>query len=919
MTDSQRRSGANAIASRETPIAAKTPPTKRRRASASVQEMRAELETLANIHARMQEAEETLRAIRNGEVDALFVNDDDDPEAAIGQVFTLSSADRPYRIFVENMQEGAATLSAARVILFANSRLGELLGCPASSLVSQRLTDFISESSAPDLLAAIGADALGTTLELSLARPDGGEVAVLVGVSPLDVEGERLTCLTFTDLTAEHRLLSEVRASQQRFEALYKGAPVPAYTWQDGPTGLVLIDYNDAADAMTGGALAGSLGTTASSYYESDLDLLVDLAHCLTEQAVMERATSSPDRDLHITMVPVPPDLVVVHAQDITERSVAERALRESEERYRSIVENSQEGISIVDARGDFAFANLRTADLLGRDVESLTGMRAESLVGSRRGQIAGGDGISGSISSARASESTQYEISVIRPDNTSIELLISTAPIVLSGSGEAGTLCMMTDVSGLRQAEEELAHWALHDALTGLPNRILLVDRIDQAFGRASRRPNTVAALFCDLDGFKEINDSFGHHIGDQVLSLVAARLREAVRPADTVARIGGDEFVILCEGMNDESVAFGIAARVLSSIAEEFDLAGHTMALSVSVGVAFARNDNSAELLGNADAAMYLAKQRGRNRAELFDEQLRKVASERISLIADLRHAVARDELRVHYQPIFTLDGEELLGVEALVRWQHPERGLLFPDAFIPAAESANLIGEIGAWVLKAACRQAARWGHSGADGLPLHMAVNVSARQLAQGSGLVELVADELNDSGIDPSSLVLEVTESVVMDNAEATLSLLNQLKKLGVRLAIDDFGTGYSSLIYLKRFPVDMLKVDRAFVSGLGSDSDDSAIVASVVSLARSVGIVAIAEGVETAEQLAALQDLGCGCGQGYLWSRPLPAEELEQMMQLGAFRIPTQRTRMAVTKRGDSGKSNRSRSHGDLR
>ena len=864
-----------------------------------LRDVRAELETLANIHARMQEAEETLRAIRNGEVDTLLRDEHDSETADAGRVFTLSSADRPYRMFVENMQEGAATLSATQLILFANPRLGALLGCPTSELVSRQLTDFVSERSASGLLTAINSDDHGTTLELRLARPDGGEVAVLVGVSSLDVEGERLTCLTFTDLTAEHGLLNEVRSSQQRFEALYKGAPVPAYTWQDSRDGLVLINYNDAAHAITGGAVASALGTNAHSYYADDLDLLVDLAQCLTDQVVKERTTSSltagagSERHLQVTMVPVPPDLVVVHTQDITERWVAERGLRDSEERYRSIVENAQEGISIIDAQGLFTFANLRTATLLGRDVNSLTGMTAKDLVGPRRSPAADPSG----------GESTQYEISVIRPDHSTIELLISTAPIVLAGSEEPGTLCMMSDVSGLRHAEEELAHWALHDSLTGLPNRVLLVDRIDQAFSRASRAPGSVAALFCDLDGFKEINDSFGHHVGDEVLSVVAARLRTAVRPADTVARIGGDEFVILCEGLEDESIAFGIAARVLSSVAEEFTVGGHVIALSVSIGVAFARNDVSAELLGNADAAMYLAKQRGRNRTELFDEQLRKVASERISLIADLRHAVARDELRVHYQPIFALSGEELLGVEALVRWQHPVRGLLAPDVFIPAAESANLIGEIGAWVLAAACRQAARWAHCGPGGQPLHMAVNVSARQLAQGSSLVELVADELQSSKIDPSTLVLEVTESVVMDNAEATLSLLNQLKALGVKLAIDDFGTGYSSLIYLKRFPVDQLKVDRTFVGGLGENSDDAAIVASVVGLARAVGIVAIAEGVETSEQLATLQGLGCGCGQGYLWSRPLPAEELEEMMQIGAFQIPTQRSSTAGRKR----------------
>ncbi|MCW2547013.1 MAG: hypothetical protein JWN96_1473, partial [Mycobacterium sp.] len=318
-------------ATHETPALARPRSGEKRPMATELQQVRSELETLANIHARMQEAEETLRAIRQGEVDALFINDAD-PEAAIGQVFTLSSADRPYRIFVENMQEGAATLSATQVILFANPRLGDLLGCPTSSLVSRPLTEFIAERSAPDLLAAIGSSDIGTTVELTLSRPDGGEVAVLVGISLLDVEDERLTCLTFTDLTAEHGLLNEVRDSQQRYEALYKGAPVPAYTWQDGPTGLVLINYNDAAAVMTGGAVADAVGATASTYYENDLDLLVDLARCLSDQVAMERDTStpvstsvagSPERHLHITMVPVPPDLVLVHTQDITERWVA--------------------------------------------------------------------------------------------------------------------------------------------------------------------------------------------------------------------------------------------------------------------------------------------------------------------------------------------------------------------------------------------------------------------------------------------------------------------------------------------------------------------------------------------------------------------------------------------------------------------
>ena len=601
--------------------------------------------------------------------------------------------------------------------------------------------------------------------------------------------------------------------------------------------------------------------------------------------------TPDTEQHLHITMVPVPPDLVVVHKQDVTESWIAERALRTSEVRYRTIVENAQEGISILDADGHFAFANRRTADLLGQDATTLVGKRASVLLGSIVTSAPATPGMPGT---------SQYEVNALRPDGSSINLLVSTAPILLVGSSRAGSLCMMSDVTGLRQAEEELAHWAVHDSLTGLPNRNLLVDRIEQTLNRAQRQPGSVAALFCDVDDFKEVNDSFGHHVGDEVLKVVAARLRAAVRPADTVARIGGDEFVVLCEGLEDESVAFAIASRVLSSVALPIDVAGNELALSVSVGVAFASSTDAAELLRNADAAMYLAKQRGRNRAELFDERLRQVAAERISLIADLRHAVEREELRVHYQPVFALGSEQMLGAEALVRWQHPTRGLLYPDAFIPAAESASLIGEIGAWVLQAACRQAALWAHAGVGGLPLHMAVNVSARQLAQGSGLVPLVAAALREAAIDPATLILEVTESAVMDDAEATLAILTQLKALGVRLAIDDFGTGYSSLIYLKRFPVDQLKVDRAFVSGLGTDPDDSAIVASVVGLARAVGIVAVAEGVETVQQLAALQDLGCGFGQGYLWSRPKPAAELDQLMKSGVFSTPRPRSPVVV-------------------
>jgi diguanylate cyclase (GGDEF)-like protein/PAS domain S-box-containing protein len=849
---------------------------------ASLADARAELASLADSHLRQLELEETLRAIRNGEVDALVVRDSPPGQ----QVFTLTTADRPYRIFVENMQEGAATLDADGIVLFVNARLEELLGCSSFEIVAQPMTDFIAEGSRHDLAVALASATEGATLELELRPPTGGVVAVLGGISRVQVDEQRLTCLTFTDLTSEHLLLEEVRANQRRFEALYKGAPVPAFTWQNTAAGPVLIDYNEAAAAFTGGAIAGHLGMNATAYPWRSPDAQADLARCFADHTVVEHPVTVEANEsgapafVQVTMVPVPPDLVVIHKQDVTERWVAEAALRTSEERYRAIVENAQEGISILDAAGRFTFANHGAADLLGQDVANLTGMDAAALLGTA---------FRLSPTETGAPDAGKYESIVTRPDGSLVDLLISTAPIVLTGTNETGSLCMMSDVSGLRHAEEELAHRALHDALTGLPNRTLLTDRISHALARQRRNAGMVVALFCDLDGFKEVNDSFGHHVGDEVLKEVATRVQDALRPTDTLARIGGDEFVALCEGVDDESTAFGIAARVLAAVSEPVQIAGHEVSLSVSIGVAFAFTGDPAELLRNADAAMYLAKARGRNRAELFDEHLRQVASDRLGLIADLRHATARGELRLYYQPVFSLDGERLQGVEALVRWQHPTRGLLFPDTFIPAAESAHLIGEIGAWVLTTACRQAAAWATAGPLGGPIHMAVNVSARQLAPSSGLVELVAEALSDAHIDPSTLVLEVTETVVMEDAEAALLILTELKGLGVQLAIDDFGTGYSSLVYLKRFPVDQLKIDRSFVNGLAVDPDDTAIVASVVSLARAVGVVAIAEGVEDAHQLAALQALGCNLGQGYLWSRAVPAVQIDQILRDGGF------------------------------
>jgi len=484
----------------------------------------------------------------------------------------------------------------------------------------------------------------------------------------------------------------------------------------------------------------------------------------------------------------------------------------------------------------------------------------------------------------------------------TELTAVLSDVPIVVLGADGSSTLALAAVQAGAqdylvrdevdaaalersiryaidrKRTEVQLAHLALHDHLTGLPNRSVFDDRLEHALERRNGH-GSVAVLFIDIDGFKRLNDSFGHGAGDDVLREAAVRIRSAIRPHDTVARLGGDEFTVLCEGVKGDRGALAVGSRVAEELGRPLAIDGHEIVLRASIGVVLAEDDavTAEEILQRSDDAMYRAKARGGGRPQLYTHgRARERAGHEIQVEAALRRAIP-GELVAHYQPVVALADGRPVAAEALVRWQHPTRGLLAPGEFIPIAEQSGLVVALGDWMLAESCHQATEWRDD------LRVSVNVSGRQIADGS-LVASVARALEDSGLAPERLQLELTETVLMDNIDGHVDLMCELKELGVSLALDDFGKGYSSLSYLHRFPIDRIKIDRAFVGGLPESRAGLAVVSAVVSFARALDIGVVAEGVETQEQIDALLELGCEYAQGFFFHRPAPPEQLTALL-----------------------------------
>jgi diguanylate cyclase (GGDEF)-like protein len=472
-----------------------------------------------------------------------------------------------------------------------------------------------------------------------------------------------------------------------------------------------------------------------------------------------------------------------------------------------------------------------------------------------------------------------------VRRANGEYRSVISRAETKRNREGKAIQMAgIIEDVTQRKALESQLASMAFHDPLTTLPNRALFMDRLKHALDRSRRQEAKLAVLFVDLDDFKELNDSFGHESGDQALIAVAERLRACLRPGDTVARLGGDEFTVLLERAGDAE-ARRVAERILDKLGTPIAIEGRQFHVTPSIGVAFSDPTTQPnDLLRNADSAMYEAKRTGKARYEMFHTSMSTNVLERLDLENELRRAIEREEFVIHYQPKVLLEGLKVFAFEALVRWDHPRRGLISPDEFIPAAEETNLILPIDGWVLKEACNQVRVWQEQYPSQLPLRVCINISPRHFGQ-RNLNESVAKALREAGLDPGCLILEVTENVLMEDSHAAGETLQRLSDLGVSIAIDDFGTAYSSLTRLKHWPIDTLKVDRSFVAGLGEDEDDDVLVSGIINMASGLGLTVVAEGVETSKQLARLRTLGCSRAQGYYFSRPLPPEEIASLLE----------------------------------
>ncbi|HKK01848.1 MAG TPA: EAL domain-containing protein, partial [Desulfuromonadales bacterium] len=593
----------------------------------------------------------------------------------------------------------------------------------------------------------------------------------------------------------------------------------------------------------------------------------------LAQSSLIFKTTAAPVKDAEGIILSV-----VEISRDVTEEKKTEERLRQSEQRYANLFQGNASVMLVFEQKTrQIVDANPAACLFYGYTKEQMTSMKITEI------NVLSREEISREIEEARAAGRRHFRFQHRLASGDIRDVEVFSGPVVVEG--QSLIYALVYDVTERVLAEKKLQYLALHDVLTGLANRSLLEDRLSQALIRAQRHGETGGVFFLDLDHFKNINDSLGHQIGDLLLQQVAERLGRALRREDTISRLGGDEFILLLPGIKDGPEAALLAAEILHKLARSYQLPGKEVFITSSLGISLYPSDSLdfGTLIRNADTAMYHAKSEGRNNFQFFRSEMTTAVQQRLSLEHDLRRALTKDEFRLYYQPQVDAVTGEFVGVEALIRWLHPERGVVPPADFIPIAEENGLIDQIGAWVLRTACVQNRQWQSMGCQ--PIQIACNVSGRQF-RNPNFIDTLDQILKESGCDPQRLEIEVTENILMENIEQSIATLVDLKTRKISLAIDDFGTGYSSLNYLRVFPIDRLKIDRSFVTRVTENVDDVAIANAIISLARTLKLDVVAEGVETAEQAALLRELGCDKFQGYFFGRPVPADALPPWAQI---------------------------------
>ncbi len=779
-------------------------------------------------------------------------------------------------------------------ILRVNHEFTKLFGYAQDEVAGRSLDELVAPGEFLDEARGITRQVAGgerVARETVRRRRDGTSVEVSILGAPVRVGGGQVAVYgIYRDITDRKRAEEALRISEEKFSKAFRLSPdiLTLSTIDDG----ILLDVNDTFVETTGYAREEVIGRSVHQLnLWSDLAERQTLVDQLKRHGVvrnLEFGFRVKGGDIRIGLlsaeiIPIGgrPCMLTV-SNDITERKAAERALQASEERYALAARGANDGLWDWDLKTNQVYYSPRWKAMLGNEEADVSGTPDEWF---RRVHAADLQQVRAALDAHLAGRTEHFESEHrMQGKDGTFRWVLSRGIAVRDADGKPHRMAgSMTDVSLRKAAEEKLLHEAIHDVLTGLPNRALFMDLLGRSVARSKRRKGYLfGVLFLDLDRFKIVNDSLGHLIGDQLLVGIARRLEKCLRPEDTVARLGGDEFTVLLDDINDASDATRVAERVHKELESPFHIGGHEVFTTVSIGIALSTSgyDAADQILRDADTAMYRAKALGRARHEVFDTGMHTRAVALLQLETDLRRAMERREFRLYYQPIVTLAGGRIVGFEALVRWEHPQRGLLLPSEFVPTAEETGLILPVGHWILEEACRAAAAWAEQ--FGRPFVIAVNLSNRQFGQ-PDLPERIADVLHETGLPADRLKLEITESIIMEYGEGVTHTLHRLRDLGVDLYVDDFGTGYSSFSVLHRFPISTLKIDGSFVRAL-SNGDGLEIVRTIMTLAKNLKLNVIAEGVETKAQVQRLKALKCPQAQGSVFAEPVPGEGITTLL-----------------------------------